>query len=319
MVDDKNPKAKDRETLPIEWRVSGTLAWFSTLGRAVGPDELRRLLLRQSAERPEIEQALSRLATKVHERRGRYWVKGATAHHPTVRTERAYRYKWWRTRVAVNLIRHVPFLRMVAVGNTLADQTASTDSDVDLFIVTDPKRLFTARLLVTLVLQLFGLRRHGKKVANRMCLSFWATTEHLDLSDVAFDPYDIYLAYWIATLRPVLDSGGTYRAFLEANGWVTRYVPGYADLDFDVAAPARTAAWRERLLSGRVGDWLERRLSAFQLKRIDTEPRAKEPDVRIVADRTMLKFHEKERRKTYRTDWEHLMKSLGFDPKRILE
>lgn len=311
MVDDKNPR-----TVPIEWRVAGTLAWFSALGRAVSLSELERLLLKEPAGRPELEKALSRLGGKVHERKGRYWVKGATVHHHTAKSDRAYRYKWWRTGVAVGLLRQLPFIRMAAVGNTLADHTAGEDSDIDLFIVTDPKRLFTARLLVTAVLQVFGLRRHGKKVANRMCLSFWTTTEHLDLSDIAFEPYDIYLAYWVAGLRPVLD-GGTYREFLKANRWVNSYVPGYADTEFEPPAPGRAAAWQERLLSGRIGDRLEERLAKFQLKRIDTEPRSDEPDVRIIADRTMLKFHEKERRKVYRTEWELLVRSLGFDPKHI--
>ena len=312
MVNDKNPKA-----VPIEWRVAGTLAWFSALGRAVSLPELERLLLKEPADRAELVKTLSRLGGKVHERKGRYWVKGATVHHSTAKSDRAYRYKWWRVRTAVGLLRQLPFVRMVAVGNTLADHTAGEDSDIDLFIVTDPKRLFTARLAVTALLQAAGLRRHGKKVANRMCLSFWATTDHLDLSDIAFEPYDIYLAYWIAGLRPVLDGGDTYRRFLEANRWVKEYVPGYADADFEPAAPSRFTAWREKLLSGRFGDRLEERLAAFQLKRIDTEPRAEEPDVRIIADRTMLKFHEKERRKVYRAEWELLMRSLGFDPKHI--
>lgn len=303
--------------MPVEWRVAGTLAWFSTLGRAIDTAELEWLLLKERSGRADIERALSGLEAKVQERRGRYWIKGATVHHPTAKTERARRYKWWRTKLAVGLLRHVPFIRMVGVGNTLADQTAGEGSDIDLFIVTDPKRLFTARLLVTTLLQSAGLRRHGKKVANRMCLSFWATTEHLDLSDIAFDPYDIYLAYWVAGLQPVFDREGTYREFLKANRWVGSYVPGYADADYSPAGPGRMAGWSERLLTGRVSDWLEKRLSSFQLKRIDTKPRADEPDVRIIADRTMLKFHEKERRKTYRTEWELSMRSLGFDPKHI--
>ena len=314
MVSERNPT-----TVPIEWRVAGTLAWFSALGRAISLPELERLLLKEPADRAEIEQTLSRLGVKIHERKGKYWVKGSTVHHPTKKSDRAYRYKWWRVRVAVGLLRQVPFLRMIAVGNTVADQTAGKNSDVDLFIVTDSKRLFTARLLVTLVLQLFGLRRHGKKVANRMCLSFWVTTEHLDLSDVAFEPYDIYVTYWIAGLQPVLDSGNTYHDFLEANEWVRAFVPGYDAQTFDSVTPSRFAKWREKLLGGRFGGWLEKRLSKFQLSRIDTEPRANEPDVRIVADRTMLKFHEKERRKTYRAEWELLMRSLGFDPKHILK
>ncbi len=312
MVSEKKP--------PIEWCVAGTLAWFGVLGRALTADDLERLLLKRSAGRGEIEQTLDRLGTKVTGRHGTYRVRGASIRQATVKSGRAYRYKWWRVRVAVSLFRHVPFIRMVAVGNTLADRTANPESDIDLFIVTDRRRLFTTRTIVTVLLQLFGLRRHGRKVRDRMCLSFWVTEEHLDLSDIAFAPYDIYLAYWIAELRPVLDSSGeTYPAFLAANRWVREFVPRYDAVRFEASGLSRLARRLERLLDGRAGDRIENGLARWQLKRIDTGERKDAPDVKIVADRTMLKFHEKERRKAYRDEWELLMRSLDFDPKRIIK
>lgn len=297
--------------------MAGTLAWFGVLGRTLTAADLERLLLKRTADRAEIEKTLGRLGTKVSERRGRYQVRGAAPKQPTARDDRAHRFKWWRVRTAVALLRHVPFIRMVAVGNTLADRTASPDSDIDLFIVTDQHRLFTARTLATVLLHLAGLRRHGGKIRDRMCLSFWVTDQHLDLSDIAFKPYDIYLAYWVTELRPVLDAGSTHRAFLGANRWAKDLIPHYDTTDFRVREPSRVARRAERLLGGAVGTWLEQRLSGWQLKRIDTGGRADAPDVRIVADRTMLKFHEKERRKTYREEWELLMRSLDFDPGRI--
>ncbi|MDP9211658.1 MAG: hypothetical protein M3N59_00020 [bacterium] len=302
---------------PIEWCVAGTLAWFGVLGRALTAADLESLLLRRTAERPEIEKTLGRLGAKVTERRGMYRVRGASIRQATVKSDRAYRFKWWRVRVAASLLRHVPFIRMVAVGNTLADRTASPESDIDLFIVTDPRRLFTARTITTVLLQVFGLRRHGRKVRDRMCLSFWVTEKHLGLSDIAFAPYDIYLAYWIAELRPVVDAGETYPAFLDANRWVGELVPRYDSVRFETTGLSRVARHVERLLGSRAGDWIEQRLAGWQLKRIDTGERKGAPEVRIVADRTMLKFHEKERRKAYRDEWELLMRSLDFDPKRI--
>ncbi|MEX1113586.1 MAG: hypothetical protein WD603_02120 [Patescibacteria group bacterium] len=305
---------------PIEWCVAGTLAWFGVLGRALTAADLERLLLRRSADHAEIEKTLGRLGTKVSKRHDAYRVRGASIRQSTTKSDRAYRFKWWRVRVAASLLRHVPFIRMVAVGNTLADRTASPESDIDLFIVTDRRRLFTARTVTTALLQVFGLRRHGRKVRDRMCLSFWVTEEHLDLSDIAFAPYDIYLAYWIAELRPVLDSSGeTYPAFLAANRWVREFVPRYDTVRFEASGLSRVARRLERLLDSGVGDRIEQRLSRWQLKRIDTGERQDAPDVKIVADRTMLKFHEKERRKAYRDEWELLMRSLDFDPKRIIK
>jgi hypothetical protein len=64
---------------------------------------------------------------------------------------------------------------------------------------------------------------------------------------------------------------------------------------------------------------LEQRVSAWQQSRIRANQERPGSDVLIVATDRMLKFHEKERRKVYRTEWEDLMRKIGQDPRRILD
>lgn len=308
----KRARKSPAKSPALDWCVVGTLAWFGILGRPLRLPELRRLLLKRKATSDELRTELKKLGDAVVERDGYYSLPGLDVHYPTPEDQRWLRYKWWRAHLAADVMRRIPFIRMVAVGNTLADRTSSKDSDIDVFIVTRHNRLFLTRTLVTAAMQLTGLRRHGKKIANRICLSFYATDKHLDLSDVAFAPYDIYLAYWTMELAPIVNQGQMHNRFLKANQWVLSYLPEFGSRTSDAPAPTWSARVGERLFNGSFGQRLENRLQRRQLSRINTDPRPNEPDVRIVASESMLKFHEKERRKSYRTDWEAAMKRLGY-------
>lgn len=146
----------------------------------------------------------------------------------------------------------IPGLRMIALCNSIAMKNADEHSDIDLFVVTENGRLWVVRFFVTLAFQLMGVRRYGKKTTGRFCLSFYATTEGMDLSAIAlketlksksknlnkeqaisssdldlrsqnleFPPVDPYLAYWCQTLLPIYDRGNTYRNFIDKNiAWI---------------------------------------------------------------------------------------------------
>ena len=78
----------------------------------------------------------------------------------------------------------IPFIKLIAVTNNLSYDNPKSNSDIDLLVITTPNRLFTARMLLTFWTHIFGIRRHGKKVAGRLCLSFYLTEDNLDLSKI---------------------------------------------------------------------------------------------------------------------------------------
>lgn len=310
----------------LDWSVVATLAWFGVLGRPLTIADLTRLALRERLDETEVTQSLRRLGKVISGRDQYFSLEGSQVRYPTDELERWYRYKWWRVRLAVGMFRWVPFIRLVAVANTLADRTADRDSDIDLFIIIEHGRLYSTRLLITALLQLAGLRRHGNRIANRLCLSFFATTENLDLEPIAFKPYDIYLAYWISEMTPALDEQQSFERFRAANRWVEQLVPRYHEVKHQAPSLSRVARWGERLAGGRLGNFLESRLAGWQRRRIahkqpetaETVEADERGDVRIIATDGMLKFHEKERRRVYREHWETAMRDAGFDPQRIL-
>lgn len=133
---------------------------------------------------------------------------------------------WKRVWKYVPLLQMVPFIRAVAVCNTLALDNCTSDSDIDLFIITKKKRVFTARVLSALLFHLYGIRRHGDKVAGRFCLSFYVSEDGMDLNNMrlAEDPY---LYYWMRSLVFVYRADDSmYERFYKKNSWFLRHVPG---------------------------------------------------------------------------------------------
>lgn len=105
---------------------------------------------------------------------------------------------------------------MVAVSNSLAMYATHPYSDIDLFIITTPKRLWIARTLVLLIAELLGIRAKPHDEAGKFCFPFFMTNVNLNLGEIAIEN-DFYLAYWIQTLKPIFDANNTYTQFIEAN------------------------------------------------------------------------------------------------------
>ncbi len=105
---------------------------------------------------------------------------------------------------------------MIWIWNSISMNCATKDSDIDLFIVTSPNRLWLVRILITLIFQILWVRKTAKKHAGRFCLSFFATTDGLNFSSFALKD-DIYLYFRILYFKPILDFDNTYQSFLDKN------------------------------------------------------------------------------------------------------
>lgn len=114
------------------------------------------------------------------------------------------------------LLRFVPGVRGAAVCNSLTFGGGGKKSDIDLFLITAPNRLWTARLLTTIFFQICGVRRHGQKIEGRLCLSFFIDETAMDFEKIALKPFDPYLALWIAFLHPVFGRE-VFAEFAECN------------------------------------------------------------------------------------------------------
>ena len=116
----------------------------------------------------------------------------------------------------IKYIKWIPGLKMIGIGNSIAMNNASEWSDIDLFIVTAPNRMWTVRIIITAIFQFLWVRKTVKKHKDRFCLSFFATTDGMDFSNFSLEQ-DIYLYNWVAYFKPLLSIDNTYELFLHKN------------------------------------------------------------------------------------------------------
>lgn len=213
---------------------------------------------------------------------------------------------------AARLLRWVPFVEMVAVCNRLSVGHPHEESDIDVFIIIRDGRLWFGRLLVTAVLQLFGLRRHGNHVAGRVCLSFYLTPQAAALDAIALHDYDdVYLRYWTAHLIPLFARRGVMEDFWRANTWAHKALHQASQPIPFLSRRVPVFVWVvEWLLNGWIGNLCEYASRAIQLERMG--PLAVGRDTAVVISDTMLKFHENDRRQWYAEQWTARLRTMGI-------
>lgn len=116
----------------------------------------------------------------------------------------------------IKFIKWLPGLKMIWIGNSLAMKSATKDSDIDLYTVTDKNAMWFVRIMVTFIFQVLWVRKDETHHAWRFCLSFFSTIDGMDFSSFKIDD-DIYLYFWIVYFKPIADYSKTYEKFLEKN------------------------------------------------------------------------------------------------------
>lgn len=222
---------------------------------------------------------------------------------------------------AARLISWLPFVRMVALVNSVAYGNAREDSDVDFFLVVQHGRMFLARWLVTAVLDFFRLRRHGVHIQDRVCLSWYVTDAHLSIHDVLLQPHDPLLTFWMASVTPLYSDRWTHERFVRENAWVRAFVPRAfqrTNLKVGMVRLGPFARFKKRLLEKLLGNtaaghWLERFAARVQTHRFDanTASKSREPGTAVVISDSVLKFHEADKREEYRQKFAARMRDFN--------
>lgn len=132
-----------------------------------------------------------------------------------------------RDRRIISFVGSMPFVRMVALSGSLAHLNAEDSADLDLFVITAPRRVWAVTLCVLIVAKGLGWRR-------RLCLNYVISEEAFRV-----EPADLFAANQIIHLRP-LTGADVFARFVNANAFVARYYPNFV-------APRQTAAARSAM------------------------------------------------------------------------
>ncbi|MCX6742640.1 MAG: hypothetical protein NT116_00200 [Candidatus Parcubacteria bacterium] len=211
-------------------------------------------------------------------------------------------------RRAVKIFKFLPFVKMVSVCNSLAYSNAKADSDIDLFIITSPGRIWLTRLFIIGIIWLLGLRPHEGKATDKICLSYYITTENLDLSGTRILDIDVHLIFWLSTFWKIYDRDNYFTKFYQANSWLKKYLPNWQQPQYGLRRLVADNNFNKTIYKilefaeqGQIGAFFDSLAKKLQLKYMSQQKK----DLAVVGDKsviisdTILKFHLNDRRRQY--------------------
>jgi hypothetical protein len=221
------------------------------------------------------------LTARVEEKEELFFLNGRShLVYQRQRRARLSRELWQRSQRLLERIARLPFVRGVAVTGSLAVENVDGAGDLDLMLLTAPDRLWTVHLPVRL------LERTTR--GFRLCANYYLTTRQLELPERS-----IFVAREILQMRP-LAGRAAWDNFYACNRWVADFFPNWEGPQLAEVPELRSPRPRwERILSGALGDSLERRVRQLVLFRLARNPKLRGADwsergVIVEPDRFML-------------------------------
>ncbi|MFA7308917.1 MAG: hypothetical protein WC045_02480 [Patescibacteria group bacterium] len=229
---------------------------------------------------------------------------------------RAQRYEisqklWEKAVKATRLLSYLPFIEGVFVNNSLAFFNCDRESDIDFTIITTPGRIWTARALSGVLLQVMGLRRHGKNIAGEVCLSLYISREAMDMSSIKPEKYPFFLAYWIGQNSPLLSTKGCFEGFHQENSWIKEFLPNIVPHETNYYTRFEKA-WAARYIRSILGFILKPQLieniaRLIQKAKITRSQKKRGNPPSVLFNDSMLKFHTDDWKRVRDIAWEQYL------------
>lgn len=197
-----------------------------------------------------------------------------------------------RARKVTWFLQMVPFIRFIGLTGSLAYDVAKKGSDIDIFIISKHGRIYTCRFFIVGILKLLQIYRSGdtfEKRAGKICPNRFVTDKYLSIN-----PQNRYHAQEYTQMVPLFDTG-IYQKFLSKNEWMEKYgyFPPKKAMSLTQSGNILTTIRRisEWLLSGLLGDWLEKYLKDHQFKQLEKNPDFNIEESGIYADNNEIRIH----------------------------
>ena len=150
-----------------------------------------------------------------------YFLKGRREIVALRRNKNAYAASLWRTAWRYGYwISHLPFVRMVAVTGSLANNNAEQNADLDFLIVTEPGFLWLCRVMV------LALNRLTSLFGSSICPNYMLASNALNLNE-----NDLFTAQELARMVPIAGIG-VYHELRRKNSWANEYLPNADGVPF---------------------------------------------------------------------------------------
>jgi len=226
---EKGSSADERRILNVSQSVLSTLKYSDHFDFPLTLDEIHLRLVGARSFRPLLSKTISSLlSTHQIEKHGIYY------HLPNRQSLVPRRLKFaklsipllTRAQTLATRLSRYPFILAIFLTGSLAVNNTNGDGDIDLMIITKPKRLWTTRFFLTLYTTIFGLRRtpHSRNNSGKLCLNLYLTPTAFCLPA---SRQSLYTAYELIQAVPLYDPHNTRSALLSANSWLKKYLPNH--------------------------------------------------------------------------------------------
>jgi len=199
------------------------------------------------------------------------------------------------------ILQLAPFVRAVILTGSMTTGSATKASDIDLLIISQPGRLYTARFFVAILALLTGKKRgvFDKNPAGKFCLNYYLSSDNLDIL-----PHTQRCANFHRYIVNIWDCQGIYERILRQNFWLRRHkveIKNQRQVKFlQGTFPIKKSSVllaiqkiKELFFSRRFGDFLERKFFIWQKKKITNSEIYKNNKSLIIVSKNELRLHPK--------------------------
>ncbi len=218
-----------------------------------------------------------------------------------------------RARLVARLFKFLPWIEMIALGNIVGANNLREEGDIDLFIITSPKRIWLTRFFCAGLMQLLRLRPRPGKEKDKICLSFYLSRDNLNLTPYMLDDNDIYFKYWLVGLVPIFYRNNVYEELLEANSWLKSEFPNWRAFTPSQTeiSPIKSSFYQETvdiLLAGfeTLTKFIQLKILPNNIKEIVNQ------DTRAVMNDQVLRMYVNDRREYYRGQYVKNLEKVNF-------
>jgi hypothetical protein len=291
----------------IDRAVLKTLAYFDLFDYPLTVVELHRfLIIKEPTSFGGTLHAIQNVKNLIDSRSGFYFLKNREAIIET----RRQRYllaeeKYLIALKNIKLLSHCPGILAIFVCNSLAYNNSRAESDLDLAIITNKNRIWTARFFAAALMKLLHRRPTPENSKNKICLSFFLSEEDLNSEKFAYAD-DIHFAFWLRQFYPVFDPENYYAKIQKENEWAG--LPNF----FGTIANDRRKLLKKRKAFNFFGRRIENLLKRWQVKRLPAEIRGQltKENKNVVANDKILKLHTHDNREELNRRWREQCQKL---------
>lgn len=294
----------------LEQSILRTLCWFAVFERPITGFEIWKWLIEpaRAYDLSEVYRVLEGsewVKARVVEEGGHFRLggKGGVGVETRSRNYLDAAKKFRKLRRASRYFRLFSSVRSVAAVNSIAWMNTNAQSDIDLFVVTKPKSIWSTRFWM--VAPFIALRkRPGASDQDPFCFSFFATSNALAMDHLRLKEGDHYFAFWLKSMVPMFDHDQYFEKLQNENTWADRMLPNASPRNVHPLHRSK----RVPSIVPHTGI-LESFYRSISRKRFPLAIRnLANKDSRVVISDDMLKFHETDRRAEFEDAYREIVK-----------